>query len=264
MNGLAIFRSDKGFEKPSFITYLVFGGISLVLAFVLMFIIPKTLTGTIYKNTVVPITLAMIIYRYIDVGYGRDGWVSNVLIPSLMFILEQMVFWLFIALGFALGGYIAIYFVALVGFVFALIKSIKEGGLADGDWEVGKPHVRQASSNSYSTNRTTPSNNTPSFNPPSEYEVINLLKGISARDYRDILEYTAERVAAITYDNGFNFTIIVYYKANIVYGQEEAVNRMTDYDLDRIQKSAEENFLGRIKKKLDSRGIGYEVKFEKA
>ncbi len=257
INGFAIFVSDFGFGKTSFIVYLSFGVLALVDSLIMLL----TFEGQDYpvmllKYSALPIMLCVIIYRYINAGYGNDGWVANLLMPILLVAGPYTVFWLFSKNTSLLVANLVVYGIALVGAIFAVVKSLQKGGLANGMWGVGS---RSGGSQSYSA----PDSSEPDVDvePAKPYEIENMLEGISVTDYRGIIRYEIRRVSAYSSDEGYNFDITVYVKAEVVYDANlNGIN--SQYDMDRLSNSAASNLQRAVCRRLKERGVGYNVHFQ--
>ena len=260
VNGFALFLSDEGFGKITFFVYIGFGG-ALLIDSLLMLIFFKADNYPLWilKYTAVPIALYMIIVRYIDVGYGRDGWVSNLLINTFLIAGTYLLGWLFIKVASLMVANIILYSVALALAIFAVVKSITRGRLADTDWGVG-PRGNYSSSSSGSSG--------PDFRrverditPAEDYEIENLLEGLSARDFRGCIEYEIKRVEAHSDDGGYNFDVTIYVKVDTVYGAN--FNGITNkWELERSNKSAADNLKRAVLRRLNDRGVGYNLQAE--
>lgn len=256
INGFAIFLSDEGFGKTSFIIYVSLGGAALVDSLIMLL----TFEGQDYavmllKYAALPMMLCVIIYRYINVGYGQEGWVGNLLMPVLLVSVPYVVFWLFAKFTSLLVANLVVYGIALAGAVFAVVKSLQAGGLANTNWGVGS---RSGGSQSYSA----PDFSEPDADvePAQPYEIENLLEGISVTDYRDIIRYKVERASAYSTDEGYNFDITVYVQAEIVY--DANLNGKSQYDMERLSNSAADNLQRAVVRRLKERGVGYNVHFQ--
>ena len=260
INGFAIFLSDEGFGKTSFIIYVSLGGAALVDSLIMLL----TFEGQDYpvmllKYAALPIMLCVIIYRYINVGYGQEGWVGNLLMPVLLVSVPYVVFWLFAKFTSLLVANLVVYGIALAGAVFAVVKSLQTGGLANTNWGVGS-RSRSGGSQSYSAPDFSEPDVDADVEPAEPYEIENLLEGISVTDYRDIIRYQVERVSAYSTDEGYNFDITVYVKAEIVY--DANLNGKSQYDMERLSNSAADNLQRAVVRRLKERGVGYNVHFQ--
>ena len=253
INGFAIFLSDEGFGKTSFIIYASLGGAALVDSLIMLL----TFEGQDYpvmllKYAALPIMLCVIIYRYINVGYGHEGWVGNLLMPVLLVSVPYVVFWLFAKFTSNLVANLVLYGIALAGAVFAVVKSLQEGGLANANWGYG------SSSGGYSGDSHESSRN---FTPAQPYEIERMLWGMTARDLHDTIQYEITRVEAHTSDGGYNFDITIYVKVDTVYGAK--LSRISnEYDRDRVSYAAASKLMGLVTSKLRARGVGYNVHFQ--
>ncbi|MCR5091304.1 MAG: hypothetical protein K6B51_01210 [Bacilli bacterium] len=249
INGFAIFVSDFGFGKTSFIVYLSFGGLALVDSLIMLL----TFEGQDYsvmllKYSALPIMLCVIIYRYINAGYGKDGWVANLLMPILLVAGPYTVFWLFSKNTSLLVANLVVYGIALVGAIFAVIKSLQKG-LANGMWGVGS-RSGDYSNDSYGSSKD--------FTPAQPYEIERMLLGMTARDLYDTIQYEIKRVEAHTSDGGYNFDITIYVKVDTVYGAN--LSRISnEYDMDRVSNAAASKLKGLVTSKLRARGVGYNL-----
>jgi len=250
INGFAIFLSDTGFGKTSFIIYAALGGAALVDSLIMLL----TFEGQDYpvmilKYSALPTMLCVIIYRYINVGYGREGWVGNLLMPVLLVSVPYVAFWLFAKFTSDLVANLVLYGIALAGAIFAVVKSLQEGGLANANWGF------RSSSGGYSDDSYGSSKD---FTPAQPYEIERMLLGMTARDLYDTIQYEIKRVEAHTSDGGYNFDITIYVKVDTVYGAN--LNRISnEYDMDRVSNAAASKLRSLVTSKLRARGVGYSL-----